>query len=233
MTTSHIPRHIVVTGGASGIGLATARALLDDAVSVTVMDIDDHAWRECGLAARGARFVGVDVSDEASVEEAFSSAVASAGALHGVVHSAGVVIDASDDIRDVSTAVWRRVLDINLTGAFLVGRAAARHMDIGVIALIGSQGGVTMRAGTLPYGASKGGVHGLAMSMDPTRAGITVLNVMPASVDTPLLRSVAAAAGVPLEAALATTSSADRVGASIAMLFRDGMQAVTGPVLTV
>lgn len=229
------PPHIVVTGGASGIGRATARALLRESVSVTVMDIDERAWVDSGLEALGARFLPVDVSDETSVDEAFSGIAGQPARLDGVVHCAGVVLDTSTDIRDTSLAVWRRVLEINLTGTFLVSRAAARHMDHGLIALIGSQGGVTLPAGTLPYGASKGGTNGLAMTLsaDPRLGRVRVVNVMPASVDTPLLRSVATAAGVPLETALATTHSAEAVGDAVALLFRGEAQALVGPVLTV
>ncbi|GAA2447434.1 SDR family NAD(P)-dependent oxidoreductase [Agromyces soli] len=228
-------RHIVVTGGASGIGRATAEALLRDSVSVTVMDIDRNAWERSGLADLGARFAAVDVSDETSVEGAFEQAADGFDRLDGVVHCAGVVLDTSTDIRDTDPAVWRRVIDINLTGSFLVARASARRMHRGVIVLIGSQGGVTMPAGTLPYGASKGGLQGLAMTLagDAALPGIRVINVMPASVDTPLLRAVATAAGVPLETALATTHSAGAVGESIAMLLRDEAAAVANPVLTV
>lgn len=232
MTTSHPHRHVIITGGASGIGRAAAHALLDDDVSVTVMDIDEMAWSKSGIEPRGGRYLTVDVSDEASVEAAFRTAAREAGGIHGVIHSAGVVIDTSTDIRDLSTEVWQRVIDINLTGSFFVTRAAARHMRSGLVALIGSQGGVTMRAGTLAYGASKGGVHGLTMSVDHALAHLRIVNVMPASVDTPLLRSVASAAGVPIETALATTTPAEVVGVSIAALFRDESRALISPILT-
>jgi NAD(P)-dependent dehydrogenase (short-subunit alcohol dehydrogenase family) len=157
--------------------------------------------------------------------------------LDAVFNIAGIVLDTNTDIRAVPFASWQRVIDVNLTGPFIVSRAAARAMvprGHGTIVLVGSQGGVSMPASSFPYGASKGGVNGLAMTLDSSLGGtgVRIVNVIPASIDTPLLRSVVEAVDGSMEDSLASAHAASGLGESLALLAGEASAYIRGPMVT-
>jgi NAD(P)-dependent dehydrogenase (short-subunit alcohol dehydrogenase family) len=171
----------LVTGGASGIGLATARALAAQAARVTVLD----------LAAQGPAdlaYVRADVSDDAAVQEAVAAAVAYLGGLDVLVNNAG--IGAQRGVEDNSDDEWRRVLDVNVLGTVQVTRAAlpalrqSRHAAIVNLCSIAATAGLPQRA---LYSASKGALLSLTMAMaaDLLPHGIRVNAVNPGTADTP------------------------------------------------
>lgn len=164
----------LVTGGARGIGRAIVKRLADDGARVCIADAD----RSAGLdAAReyGERvmFVRVDVSSERDVRRAVAACVRWGDRLDGVVNDAALADPASGPIESLSLARWRRVLDVNLTGTFLVAKHAASHLrrTRGAIVNLGSTRALQSEPHTEAYAATKGAIialtHALAMSLGP------------------------------------------------------------------
>jgi len=188
-------RTVLITGGASGIGLATARTAAAAGWRPYLIDLGqeslDAACSE--LSHAGARGIFCDVTNEDSVENAIREA-AEGHDLKAVVNSAGIGMDKPAVETEVSE--FRRILDINLIGSFIVARAAARHWlergRAGAIVNISSVSGLCGNKGRVAYGASKGGVNlmTLVMATELGRQGVRVNAVAPGPIDTPLARSV-------------------------------------------
>lgn len=182
---------VFITGGASGIGLDTAAILVERGIPVFLFDLKqdaiDAACEKLGPSASG---LAGNVADEADVETAFVSA----GPLSGVVNSAGIGMD--KPAVETEVADFRRIVDVNLTGSFIVARAAARQwLAAGVrgsIVNISSVSGLTGNKGRVAYGSSKGAVNLMTMIMatELGRHGIRVNAVAPGPIDTPLARSI-------------------------------------------
>ena len=164
----------VITGAAHGIGRATARLLLDEgwligAVDVTRPDLE----RAFGKLARRVLLIEGDIGSEATAKRAVTETIERFGQLDGVVSNAGIMI--RKPIRQLSLAEWRRVLDVNLTAAFLLAKAAERPLTQtkGAFVSIASTRAEMSEPNTEAYSASKGGLvaltHALAMSMAPVR----------------------------------------------------------------
>lgn len=230
-------RRVLVTGGGSGIGLSTVHSLLANGAQVVIADLHlDQVPAELPVTR-----ITANVTNEADVERVFAEAVSTLGGLDAVIHSAGIMREQGRDIREITLESWQGVIDVNLTGAFLVAREAARVMapsGYGVIVLIGSGAGTTGPSGSIPYGASKGGVNGLAMTLAHHIAplGIRVHNFLPGSVDTPLLeKSLAEAerngrAVAVVDEARSRLVSPDGVGRILAFLASADADAVQGNV---
>lgn len=229
-------RRVIVTGGDSGIGLATVEALRNDGARVAVLDVRLDATPN-SFDVRGFH---CDVSDEESVAAAFHAATKWLGRLDAVVHAAGIMREQRRDIRDITVASWQHVLTVNLTGSFLVARETVSAMapSGGALILIGSGAGVSGPSGSVPYGASKGGVNGLALTLAEQLSphGIRVHNFMPGIVDTPLVqRSLDEAVangsvGKEIEATRAAAVSPAGVGRLIAMIAGEASDALRGNV---
>lgn len=182
----------LVTGAGRGIGRATALALAARGFDVVALsrtsETSERVAREVQALGRRAIAITCDVADEGSVERA-AAAIPVAPAI--VVHSAGVV-ERGHDVDTTTTASWRRVLDVNLTGPFLVTRALLPRMraaGAGRIVFVGSISSTIGCAGVASYAASKWGLVGFMKSVaEETRgSGLVVTAVLPGSVDTDML----------------------------------------------
>jgi Dehydrogenases with different specificities (related to short-chain alcohol dehydrogenases) len=228
----------LVTGGASGIGRATADLLAARGARVAVLDLDPSS---VGEPLTGHR---ADVTDDASVRAAVAEAVAVLGGLDILVNNAG--IGARGGVEDNDDEEWHRVLDVNVLGVVRTTRAALPHLRESGHAAIVNTCSVAATAG-LPqralYSASKGAVHALtlAMAADHVREGIRVNCVNPGTVDTPWVGRLLDAAPDPaaeraaLEARQPTGRlvSASEVAGAIAYLASPLSGSTTGTALAV
>jgi NAD(P)-dependent dehydrogenase (short-subunit alcohol dehydrogenase family) len=191
-------RTAIVTGGASGIGLATVRRFAQEGASVVVVDMDDDRG---GAAADevGGTYVHCDVTDAEQVEAMVARAVETYGGVDVAFNNAGISPPDDDSILDTGLDAWRRVQEVNLTSVYLcckavipVMRARGRGSVINTASFVAVMGAATSQ---ISYTASKGGV--LAMSRELgvqfAREGIRVNALCPGPVDTPLLRELFAA----------------------------------------
>ncbi|GAA4189423.1 SDR family oxidoreductase [Streptosporangium oxazolinicum] len=226
----------LVTGGGSGIGLATATLLAERGAKVASLDIN----------ASGGSFVEVkaDVTDEEAVRGAVAQAVEQLGGLDILVNNAG--IGAAGTIEDNPYEEWSRVLDVNVLGIVRVTRASLPYLRRSAHAVIVNTCSIAATAG-LPqralYSASKGAIQSLtlAMAADHVREGIRVNCVNPGTADTPWVQRLLDAAQDPaaeraaLEARQPTGRlvSAPEVAAAIAYLASPLAGATTGTALAV
>ena len=185
----------VVTGGASGIGLASVRRLRAEGATIVVGDIDPASGKDVA-AEVGGTFVPVDVADEAAVDALFDTAAATYGSVDIAFNNAGISPPDDDLIEDTGLDAWQRVQDVNLKSVFLCCKAALRHMVarqqgsiINTASFVAVLGSATSQ---ISYTASKGGV--LAMSRELgvqyARQGIRVNALCPGPVNTPLLKEL-------------------------------------------
>jgi NAD(P)-dependent dehydrogenase (short-subunit alcohol dehydrogenase family) len=240
-------RRVVVTGGASGIGRAAAVKLAGQGARVVVLDVDDAAAGSLGepppAGRPGIGFIHADVSNEAETEAAMGEAAERLGGIDVLIVAAGIMRGQLQPLTELDAATWERVVAVNLGGTLNACRAAARSMipaGAGVIILVSSKGGVSVGSGSYAYGASKGGMHGLALTLERHLGprGIRVNEVCPGDVDTALFRrSVAegvARGGDPAaaEALLARLTPAEDVAEVLAFLASGAASAVRGTVFT-
>jgi 2-keto-3-deoxy-L-fuconate dehydrogenase len=228
----------IVTGGASGIGLATAKLLAERGAKVACLDVNAKDLPEPLLA-----YIA-DVTDDAAVRSAVDAAAEAMGGIDIVVNNAG--IGAIGTIEANSDEEWHRVLDVNVVGMVRTARAALPYLRRSAHAAIVNTCSIAAHAG-LPqralYSASKGAVQALtlAMAADHLPEGIRVTCVNPGTADTPWVRRLLAQADDP-DAELAALKarqpsgrlvSAEEIAAAIAYLASPLASATTGTVLAV
>ena len=168
------PRVALVTGAAHGIGRAVARRLLRDGWRVGVLDLKaGDLARVYRNEARRVAIIEGDVGEETTAKRAVAETIRRFGRLDGVVSNAGIMM--RKPIRQLTLAEWRRVLDVNLTAAFLLAKAAERPLRKanGAFVSIASTRAEMSEPNTEAYSATKGGLvaltHALAMSLAPVR----------------------------------------------------------------
>jgi NAD(P)-dependent dehydrogenase (short-subunit alcohol dehydrogenase family) len=189
-------RVALVTGAGSGIGLATVQLLLEAGWKVAGVDRDEAALANLAdKAGKTPRLftTPLDVTNENAAEKAVAMAAEALGRIDGVVNSAGIAADIP--ALDTPVDLFRKILDVNVVGTFIVARAAARLMRNtggGAIVNISSVSGLRGGKGRSAYGASKGAVCVLTqvLANDLARYGIRVNAVAPGPVDTPMVKAV-------------------------------------------
>ncbi len=185
----------VITGGASGIGLAAARRMHAEGATIVIGDIDP-ATGKSAADDLGGLFVPVDVSDQEAVDALFDTAADKYGSVDIAFNNAGISPPDDDLIENTELPAWQKVQDINLKSVYLCCRAALRHMVpvqkgsiINTASFVAVMGSATSQ---ISYTASKGGV--LAMSRELgvqfARKGIRVNALCPGPVNTPLLQEL-------------------------------------------
>jgi 2-hydroxycyclohexanecarboxyl-CoA dehydrogenase len=240
-------RVAVVTGAASGMGLAIARTLAARGDRVALLDLQGDAANEAAesLRASGARAIAaeVDVTDRAAVDAALGKVRAELGPVAIMVTAAGV--DRFETFTDITAKSWGHVLAVNLTGTFHCLQAAVPDMLAarwGRMVTIASSSAQSGAARMAHYVASKAGVIGLtkALALELARFGITVNTIPPGMIDTPMLRRAEAAGDVamleklvPRMIPVGRAGTPEDIAATCAFLCSDEAGFVTGQVVGV
>jgi NAD(P)-dependent dehydrogenase (short-subunit alcohol dehydrogenase family) len=180
----------VVTGGASGIGLAVVGRLLEDGWPVAVIDADEKALAaaEADFADDRTIFLAADVTDEEDVADAFDQIVDRLGLIGGLVNSAGIARDAPAE--ETSAELFREILDVNLVGSFICCRAALERMGGSLsIVNLASVSGLRANRGRVAYGASKAGVKLMSevLALEFGARNVRVNCVAPGPIQTPMV----------------------------------------------
>ena len=241
-------RIAVVTGGASGIGLAVARRLTAAGHAVALLDRDGPGAKQAAEAfvAEGRRAIGyeVDVADRDAVQAAFGALRKDLGPVGILVTSAG--IESFDALLDITPEKWDRLIAVNLTGTFTCAQLAAKDMveagwgRIVTISSSSAQSGAPLMA---HYVSSKGGVIGLtrALARELASHKITVNTIPPTIVDTPMARKAEASGEFPYGSIdnlaqmvpLGRLGTPDDIAATAAFLCSEEGEYITGQVIGV
>ena len=189
----------VVTGGCSGIGLATVNRFVEEGAKVVVGDIDDERGHALVGQLGGedlATYVRVDVTDKDQVDHLFQTAKDTYGSLDIAFNNAGISPPEDDSILDTDLDAWRRVQEVNLTSVYLCCKAALPHMleqrsgsIINTASFVAVMGAATSQ---ISYSASKGGVLSMSreLGVQFARDGVRVNALCPGPVNTPLLQEL-------------------------------------------
>lgn len=239
-------RVAVVTGGASGMGESTCHELGRRGHKVAVMDLNGDGARRVSeeLRANGVDSLGiaVDVTDRAAVEEVFAKVRTELGPVHILVTSAGLVDFAP--FLEISPESWQRLLEVNLNGTFHCAQLAIPDMleaGWGRIVMISSSSAQRGSPGMAHYAASKGALisftRSLAREYGPS--GITVNNIPPSGIETPMQRQSQAAGFLPPNEQMAASipvghlGTGDDIAAAVGFLCSEEAGFITGQTLGV
>lgn len=195
MTGRIAGRTAVVTGGCSGIGLATVRRFAEEGANVVIGDLDDT--KGPGIAEEvGGTYVHVDVTDKDQVDALFKTAKDTYGSVDIAFNNAGISPPEDDSILDTNLEAWKRVQDVNLTSVYLCCKAALPYMleqgkgsIINTASFVAVMGAATSQ---ISYSASKGGVLSMSreLGVQFAREGVRVNALCPGPVNTPLLQEL-------------------------------------------
>ena len=189
----------VVTGGCSGIGLATVQRFVEEGARVVIGDVDEQRGHELVGQLGGtdlATFVRVDVTDKDQVDALFRTARDTYGSVDIAFNNAGISPPEDDSILDTDLDAWRRVQEVNLTSVYLCCKAALPHMleqgsgsIINTASFVAVMGAATSQ---ISYSASKGGVLSMSreLGVQFARQGVRVNALCPGPVNTPLLQEL-------------------------------------------
>lgn len=235
---------VVVTGGASGIGAAVVVRLLEAGVTIVALDVSanaaDRHRENCAANLDRAHFRQVDITDESAVASVIADIESEVGPISGLVNSAGIGKESPS--LDTSIDVFRKIVDINLAGSFIVSQQVARRMcerGHGSIVNIASVSGLFGNSGRVAYGASKGGVVTMTkvMAVELASRGVRVNAVAPGPVDTPMVVEMHSAAtrkawidGIPQR----RYGTSDEIAAAVIFLLKESEASyITGQTIAV
>ena len=227
----------VVTGGCSGIGLATVRRFAEEGATVVVADLNDAAGEELAAEVRGL-YVHTDVASKEDVDRLFRTAVDTYGRLDVAFNNAGISPPEDDSILDTDLAAWLRVQEVNLTSVYLCCKAALPYMleqrsgsIINTASFVAVMGAATSQ---ISYSASKGGVLSMTreLGVQFARDGVRVNALCPGPVNTPLLQELFAkdperAARRLVHIPMGRFAEADEIAAAVAFLASDDSSFMT------
>jgi NAD(P)-dependent dehydrogenase (short-subunit alcohol dehydrogenase family) len=188
-------RVAVITGGASGIGLASARRLASEGAKIVIADVTDDAGKAAAEEV-GGLYIRTDVTDEEQVKTLFQTTVDELGSLDVAFNNAGISPPDDDSILTTGLEAWQRVQQVNLTSVFLCCKYALPHMQkqgkgsiINTASFVAVMGAATSQ---ISYTASKGGVLSLSreLGVQFARENIRVNALCPGPVNTPLLKEL-------------------------------------------
>jgi NAD(P)-dependent dehydrogenase (short-subunit alcohol dehydrogenase family) len=185
----------VVTGGCSGIGLATARRFAEEGAKIVIADVDDARGPDVAEEV-GGTYVHTDVTSKEQVDALFAAAMSTYGSVDVAFNNAGISPPEDDSILDTDLEVWKRVQEVNLTSVYLCCKAALPYMlqqkngsIINTASFVAVMGAATSQ---ISYSASKGGVLSMTreLGVQFAREGVRVNALCPGPVNTPLLRDL-------------------------------------------
>jgi len=233
----------VITGGASGIGLATARRFAAEGAKVVIADMDPASGQRAADEV-GGNFVQVNVADEEQVNNLFETVFKMHGSVDVAFNNAGISPPDDDSIETTEMPAWQKVQDVNLKSVYLCCRAALKYMTqqgsgsiINTASFVAVMGSATSQ---ISYTASKGGV--LAMSRELgvqfARQGIRVNALCPGPVNTPLLQELFAkdperAARRLIHIPMGRFADPEELAAAVAFLASDDSSFITGSTFLV
>ncbi|MDB5689827.1 MAG: short-chain dehydrogenase [Sphingomonas bacterium] len=237
-------RVVLITGAASGIGLATARRFAAEGARVVLGDRNETAVLAAAAAIRGsggaATGIGVDVAVYAACEAMVGHAVETFGGLHIAVNNAGIPSEIGGLFEDFPVADWDRLIATNLSGVFHAMRAEVPALKAsGGTAIVNTASIASLVAapGMAAYVASKHGVAGLtkAAALDLIAHGIRVNAVCPGLIDTPMLAGAPpeAQAAMAAQAPIGRMGTADEIAEVVLFLASDAASYMCGALMTV
>ncbi|MCT1764675.1 3-oxoacyl-ACP reductase [Brevibacterium casei] len=233
----------VITGGASGIGLASAKRLAEEGAKVVIADLDEARGQEVAEEL-GGLFVRVNVADEEDVKNLFDTTVEHYGRVDVAFNNAGINPTEDNSILTTDLAAWQKVQTVNLTSVFLCSKYALTHMVrqrsgsvINTASFVALMGAATSQ---ISYSASKGGVLSMSreLGVQFAKDGIRVNALCPGPVNTPLLQELFAADPVQAQRRLVHVPSGrfgepEEIAAAVAFLASDDSTFVNASTFTV
>lgn len=240
-------RNFIVTGAGQGIGLAIARLALDLGAGVVGIDMNPETLATAKLAL-GERFLPLagSVTDAAFIERAVQASVGHFGAIHGLVNNAGIGRPAL--IEKMTMDQWQAVIDVHLTGSFLLTQAVGRHMiaraesgDLsgGSLVFISSDAGRRGSLGQINYAAAKSGMFGMAMTAarewakHNIRSNAVCFGLVETQMTEKIRGNEKMNASYMAQIALGRFAQPDEVVKPVCFLMGEGASYITGQVLSV
>jgi NAD(P)-dependent dehydrogenase (short-subunit alcohol dehydrogenase family) len=226
-------RVLFVTGGASGLGAATARRFAAEGGAVAIADLDGEAAQGVADALPSAAAFACDVSDEASVEAAVHGARERFGRIDAVFNSAGFV--RFTPLEELSLTEWNLMLSVHLTGTFLVCRTVLpmmRDTGGGAIVNMASASALLARPHLAAYAAAKGGIISFSrqLALDAHEYGVRVNVIAPGSVRTPLIAGVYDSGQVP-HAIQPRLAEPDEIATTVCFLLSEDASFITAALV--